>query len=250
MSGHSKWAKIKRKKGAADQKRGQLFSKLIREVMVAARIGGPNIGSNFRLANAVERARAEAMPSENIDRAIRRGAGQEPGVVYEDVSYEGYGPGGVAIIVEAQTDNRNRTTGTMRHVFAKNGGNLGESGCVGWIFKEKGLVVVEAPAAAEDKVLEAALEAGALDCANADETFDVTTEPASVAQVAEAMRKAGFKVVSSESTRIPDTTVPLTGADARAVLRLVELLEAEEDVQKVYANFDISAEEMDAAVAV
>jgi YebC/PmpR family DNA-binding regulatory protein len=249
MSGHSKWSKIKRKKGAADQKRGQLFSKIIREIMVAARVGGPNPEANIRLAAAVDRARAESMPGENIDRAIRRGAGQEEGVVYEEVVYEGYGPGGVALLIEAQTDNRNRATAAIRHILEKHGGSLGAAGCVAWIFKDRGLVAVEAGPGAEDRVIETALEAGALDVARTDDGFDVTTEPAAVARVAAALRAAGLAVASAEATKAPETTVPLRGEAARAVLRLVESLEAEDDVQKVHANFDISTEEIEAAVA-
>lgn len=249
MSGHSKWSKIKRKKGVADQRRGQLFSKMIREIMVAARVGGPNPDANMRLAAAIERARAESMPSENIERAIRRGAGLEEGVVYEETTYEGYGPGGVALLIEVQTDNRNRATAAIRHVLEKHGGSLGAAGCVAWIFKDRGLVTVEAGAEAEDRVIEIALEAGALDVARTDDGYDVETEPAAVAKVAEALRRAGLKVCSAEATKTPETTVPLTGEAARAVLRLVEALEAEDDVQRVHSNFEIPDAEMEAATA-
>ncbi|OGP73076.1 MAG: transcriptional regulator [Deltaproteobacteria bacterium RBG_16_50_11] len=245
MSGHSKWSTIKRKKGAADAKRGKLFTKVIKEIMVAARFGGGDINANPRLRAAVLAAKAENMPKDNIERAIKKGAGELEGVNYEELTYEGYGPGGVAMMLEVLTDNKNRTVADVRHVFSKHNGNLGESGCVSWMFEKKGLILVDKGSVDEDRLIEVALEAGALDVNDTGKEFEVKTDLANFEAVKKALDDAGIKTSYAEVTMVPQTTVRLTGKEAEQMLKLVEGLEDSDDVQKVYANFDIPDEEME-----
>ncbi|MBM4348984.1 MAG: YebC/PmpR family DNA-binding transcriptional regulator [Deltaproteobacteria bacterium] len=245
MSGHSKWSTIKRKKGAADAKRGKLFTKIIKEIMVAARFGGGDINANPRLRTAVLAAKTENMPKDNIERAIKKGTGELEGVNYEDLTYEGYGPGGVAIILEVLTDNKNRTVAEVRHVFSKHNGNLGENGCVGWMFEKKGLILIDKSGVDEDRLIEVALDAGAVDVKDAGKDFEVTVLPANFDDVKKTLEEAGFKFNTSEVTMVPQSTVHLTGKEAEQMLKLMEGLEDTDDVQKVYANFDISDEEME-----
>jgi len=242
MSGHSKWSTIKRKKGAQDAKRSNMFAKLLRAVEVAAREGGGSVEGNMTLASAVEKARDASVPTENIERAIKRGTGElEGGARYEEVTYEGYGPGGVALFIECLTDNRNRTAQDVRHAFSRNGGNLGESGSTAWMFQRKGVVQIEKSAAPdEDRLLEIALEAGAEDLADAESTWEIRTEPTSLVQVRDALAAAGVPMLSAEVTMLPQSTVPVEGGQAKQVIALVETLEDLDDVQSVYANFDIS----------
>ncbi|MGZ4153500.1 MAG: YebC/PmpR family DNA-binding transcriptional regulator [Actinomycetota bacterium] len=242
MSGHSKWSTIKRKKGAADAKRSNMFAKLLRAVEVAAREGGGSVDGNMTLASAVEKAKDASVPNENIERAIKRGTGElEGGARYEEVAYEGYGPGGVAMFVECLTDNRNRTAQEVRHAFTRNGGNLGETGSTAWMFQRRGVVQIEKSAAPdEDKLLELALEAGAEDLADAESTWEIRTDPTSLVQVRDAIDAAGIPMLSAELTMLPQNTVPVEGGQAKQVLALLEALEDLDDVQNVYANFDIS----------
>jgi YebC/PmpR family DNA-binding regulatory protein len=245
MSGHSKWSTIKRKKGAADAKRGKAFTKIIKEIMVAARFGGNDINSNSRLRAAVTAAKAENMPKDNIERAIKKGAGELEGVHYEDLTYEGYGPGGVAMILEVLTDNKNRTVADVRHVFSKHNGNLGETGCVSWMFEKKGLIVIDKSNANEDRLIEVALDAGALDVKDTDKDFELVVPPSNFEEVKKALEDAGFKFNYAEITLVPQSTIRLTGKEAEQMLKLMEGLDDSDDVQKVYANFDITDEEME-----
>jgi len=241
VSGHSKWSTIKRRKGAQDAKRSNLFAKLLRAVEVAAREGGGNVEANMTLASAIEKARDASVPNENIERAIKRGTGElEGGQRYEEVVYEGYGAGGVAMFVECLTDNRNRTAQEVRHAFTRNGGNLGESGSVAWMFQRKGLIQIEkSQAADEEQLLEIALEAGADDLSDAESTWEITTEPGALAAVRDAIAERGIPMLSAELTMIPQSTVPVEGGQAKQVLALLEALDDLDDVQSVYANFDI-----------
>lgn len=242
MSGHSKWSTIKRKKGAADVKRGKIFSKLIKEITVAARVGGGNLEGNARLRTAIAAAKAENMPKDNIERAIKKGTGEIESASFEEISYEGYGPGGVAVLVDTLTDNRNRTTGEVRHIFAKNNGALGEAGCVSWLFEKRGLIVFEKGAVDEEKLFEVALEAGADDIREEETSFEVVTDPKNYEPVKAALDRLGSKYLLAEVTMVPKNTVKLEGKEAEQMLRLVEMLEDSDDVQKAYANFDISEE--------
>lgn len=242
MSGHSKWAQIKRKKAKNDQQRGKLFSKLIREITTAARVGGGDPKGNMRLKAAIEEAKSVNMPADTLKRAIQKGTGEVPGETYEEVTYEGYGPGGVALMVRVLTDNKNRTASEIRHTFAKFGGNLGEVGSVGWMFERKGLVQVEAARVDEDELLALALEAGAADMRRTDGIFEISTEPAELEGVRKGLEGKGVPIQSAEVTYVPQSTVRLDGKDAQQVLRLVEGLEELDDVQHVYANFDIPDE--------
>ena len=244
MSGHSKWATIKRKKGAADARRGKIFTKLIREISTAARIGGGDPGANPRLRLAMEKARAANMPKDNIERAIKKGIGATEGETYQEVVYEGYGPGGAAILIEALTDNRNRTAGDVRHVLTRFGGNLGASGCVAYLFEKKGSLAFERGGLVVDSLLEAALEAGAEDVVEGVEELLVVTRPADFEAVREALAARGFVTASAEVTMQPSTTVALKGKEADTMLNLAEALEDLDDVQHFYSNFDISEEEM------
>ena len=244
MSGHSKWHTIKHKKGALDAKRGKLFTKLIKEITVAARAGGGDPDANARLRKAIADAKGANMPNDTISRAVRRGTGEEEGVNYEEIVYEGYGPAGVAVMVDTLTDNRNRTVGEVRHIFSKNGGNLGESGSVRFMFEKKGYIVVEKGAKAEDELLELALEAGADDLRDDEDSFEIITSPEAFDAVLDAVKKAGIEPQVAEIEMVPNTYVKLTGQDARAMLKLMEALEDHDDVQKVSANFDIDEVEM------
>src|SRR5581483_10698452 len=241
MSGHSKWSTIKHKKGAADAKRGQLFSKLSRAIIVAAKEGGADPSSNLALQNAIEKARSYSMPKDNIDRAIARGAGTDANAdAYEHVTYEGYGPGGVAVIVEALTDNRNRTASDVRHLFAKHDGNLGGSGAVAWLFERRGVAVVPVDGASEDDVMLAAADGGADDVTQDGDVFQVTGAPETLSAVRQALEAAGLAVDSVEVTMVPKTTVRVEDeAIAKRLLRMMDSLEELDDVQDVYANFDI-----------
>jgi YebC/PmpR family DNA-binding regulatory protein len=245
MSGHSKWHTIKHKKGALDAKRGKVFTKLIKEITVAARTGGSgDVDSNSRLRKAVSDAKAQNMPNDNIDRAIKRGTGELEGSHYDEITYEGYGVGGVAVMVETMTDNRNRTVAELRHLFSKNGGNLGEAGSVAWIFDKKGLFVISKSAKAEDELLEIVLEAGADDLKDGGEVFEVLTSPENFEAVNEALKQAGVETQVAEVTMIPQNSIRLEGADAKSMLKLYDAIDDHDDVQKVYANFDIDESEM------
>jgi YebC/PmpR family DNA-binding regulatory protein len=248
VSGHSKWSSIKHKKGAADAKRGKLFSKLTRAIIVAAREGGGDPAGNLALQNAIEKARSYSMPKDNIDRAIAKGSGADSDTsTFETVVYEGYGPSGVAVIVEALTDNRNRTAGEVRHTFAKNDGNLGGSGAVSWLFERRAVVLVSADGADEDELTLAAAEGGADDVARDGSVYQVLAAPEALAAVREAVEAAGFSVDSAELTMLPKTTVEVADeSDAKKVLRLLEQLEDNDDVQDVYANFDIPEQVLEA----
>lgn len=247
MSGHSKWHSIKHKKGALDAKRGKLFTKLIKEITVAARSGGGDPTGNARLRKAIADAKGANMPNDTIDRAIRRGTGEEEGVHYEEITYEGYGPGGVALMVESMTDNRNRTVAEIRHIFSKNGGNLGESGSVGWMFEKKGYIVVEKSAKPEEELFELAIEAGAEDLRDDEENFEIITAPENFEGVLTAVKSAGIEPQVAEIEMVPQNHIKLAGQDARQMLKLMEALEDHDDVQKVSANFDISEADMAAA---
>ncbi|HEU5250500.1 MAG TPA: YebC/PmpR family DNA-binding transcriptional regulator [Thermoanaerobaculia bacterium] len=239
MSGHSKWSTIKHKKGAADAKRGRLFTKLIREITMSARLGGGSPESNPRLRKAIDDAKAVNMPAENIKRAIQRGTGELPGVTYEEVTFEGYGPGGVAILIEAMTDNKNRTLPEIRTIFAKHGGNLGESGSVKFLFQKKGYIAIEKNKATEDAVMEAAIEAGAEDVAFSDEQYyEVQTSPETLPQVKAKFEERGLPLAVTEISMIPTTQVPLEQRKAEQTIKLMEALEDHDDVQNVWANFD------------
>jgi YebC/PmpR family DNA-binding regulatory protein len=246
VSGHSKWATIKRKKGAADAKRGQLFSKLSRAILVAAKEGGADPESNAALATAIQKARDNSMPKENIERAIQRGAGGADGDDYESMLYEGYAAGGVAVICTILTDNRNRTASDLRFIFTKNGGSLGTPGSVAWQFDRKGVVLVERDGVDEDAVMEAALSGGADDVAEDGDQWQITTDPHEFMAVRRALEEAGIGYVSAELTMVPKTTVQPDEKEARQILRLVDQLEENDDVQDVYANFDISEESLEA----
>lgn len=238
MSGHSKWSTIKHKKGAADAKRGRLFTKLIREITMSARLGGGSADSNPRLRKAIDDAKAVNMPAENIKRAIQRGTGELPGVTYEEVTFEGYGPGGVAILIEAMTDNKNRTLPEIRTIFAKHGGNLGESGSVKFLFQKKGYIAIEKEKATEDDVMEAAIEAGAEDVAFTDQYHEVQTSPEMFAQVKAKLEERGLPLAVAELSMIPTTEVALDARKAEQTVKLMEALEDHDDVQNVWANFD------------
>jgi len=247
MSGHSKWHSIKHKKGALDAKRGKLFTKFIKEITVAARSGGGDPDANARLRKAINDAKAGNMPNDTIDRAIRRGTGEEEGVNYEEITYEGYGPGGVALMVQSMTDNRNRTVAEIRHIFSKNGGNLGESGSVGWMFEKKGYIVVEKAAKSEEELFELAIDAGADDLRDDEDNFEIMTSPDAFDAVLTAVKGAGIDPQVAEVEMMPQNYIKLEGADARQMLKLMEALEDHDDVQKVSANFDISEADMAAA---
>jgi YebC/PmpR family DNA-binding regulatory protein len=244
MSGHSKWSTIKRKKGARDAERSKIFSKLLRELTTAARLGGADPGANSRLRLAIARARAANMPQDNIKKAIQKGIGATPGAVYEEILYEGFAPGGVALLVECLTDNRNRTVGDVRHVLDRHGGNLGQSGSVAHGFATEGRIETASAGTDEDALLLAALGGGALDVERDGDVFAIRTAPADLDTVSAALGAAGFAIESAEVTRVAQTTIELSGARARALLQLVDALEDLDDVQRVYGNFAIDAEEM------
>ena len=246
MSGHSKWHTIKHKKGALDAKRGKIFTKLIKEITVAARTGGSgDIEANARLRKAVSDAKGQNMPNDTIDRAIKRGTGEIEGASYDEVTYEGYGPNGVAVMVEAMTDNRNRTVAEIRHIFSKNGGNMGESGSVGWMFDKKGLIIVDKEAKSEEELFEIAIEAGADDLQDEGDVFEIYTAPDAFDAVLDAIKSAGIEPQAAEVSQIPQNYIKLEGADAKQMLKLFDALDDNDDVQKVYANFDIDESEME-----
>ena len=246
MSGHSKWSSIKHKKGAVDAKRGKIFSRLIKEVTVAARLGGGDPDGNPRLRTAIAAAKAENMPKENIERAIKKGTGELEGASYEEANYEGYGPGGVAVLVDCLTDNRNRTVADVKHLFERNSGNLGEPGCVAWIFEKKGLIVFENDKVDEEQLLDLALEAGAEDFREEETEFEVISDPSYFESVKAAIDGAGLSYTLAEITMIPKNTVKLEGKKAQQMLNLMQGLEDNEDVNNVYANFDIPDEVLEA----
>ena len=249
MSGHSRWSQIKRKKGKADQQRGKLFTKLIREITVAARTGGGDLKINMRLKSALEGAKAASMPADNIKRAIQKGTGELPGEAYEEITYEGYAPGGVAVLVQVVTDNRNRTGPEIRRTFEKQGGNMGSAGSVAWMFERTGIVQVDAEKIAEDDLMAKALDAGATDMRRAEKAFEITTTPAEMDLVREALTKAGVPVLEAQVMFLPKSTVRVESKDAASVLRLIEALEELDDVQSVYANYDIPDEVLEAIAA-
>ena len=252
MSGHSKWHNIRLRKGAQDARKGKVFTKLAREIIVAAKDGGGNPDMNQRLRMAVDKAREASMPAENIKRAIQRGTGElGDGASYQEMFYEGYAPGGTAVMVSVLTDNKNRTVADLRSIFSQNGGSLGETGGVGWMFDQKGLISIEKSQIEEDYLLQAALDAGAEDVRNEpdSETFDVITEPSAFNAVRQALEGSGIKPASAEITMLPQSTVQLQGKEAQQVLRLMDMLDDQDDVQEAYANFDISEQELEAAAA-
>jgi len=239
MSGHSKWATIKHKKGALDAKRGKIFTRLIKEITIAAKNGGGDADTNPRLRTAVAAAKAENMPADNIKRAIQRGTGELPGATYEEFSLEGYGPGGVAVLVDINTDNRNRTVSEIRHVFGKNGGNMAEAGAVSWMFHKKGDIVIPKASAKEDDLMGIVLDAGAEDLRDDGENWEVLSEPSAYEAVLEALKTAGVAPSSSSVSMIPQNYIKLEGAQATQMIRLVEALEENDDVQNVHSNFDV-----------
>lgn len=249
MSGHSKWHSIKHKKAAADARRGKIFNKLIKEISVAARLGGGDAESNPRLRTAIQTAKAANMPLDNIKRAIMKGTGELPGQHYESVIYEGYGPGGVAVMVEILTDNKNRTVAEIRHVFSKNGGNLGESGCVNWMFEKKGYLTVSRAEASEERLLEILVDAGAEDIKTEGDVLAISTPQESFETVKKALEDAGISMQSGELTLLAQNSVPLDGKRAEQTLKLMEALEDHEDVQNVYSNFDIDDTVMETMAA-
>jgi YebC/PmpR family DNA-binding regulatory protein len=240
MSGHSKWHSIKHKKGALDAKRGKIFTRLIKEIVMAARIGGGNPDNNARLRKAIVDAKAESMPQDNIKRAIQRGTGELEGAQYEEITFEGFGPGGVAVIVETATDNRNRTVSEVRHCFGKNGGNMGTTGSVSRMFHKKGYIVVAKSAADEEKLMNLVLENGGEDLSDDGDNWEILTDPANFEQVLEAIRGAGIETIAAEISMIPDTYTELQGSEARQMMKLLEALEDNDDVQNVYSNLNMN----------
>lgn len=249
MAGHNKWKQIKHKKAVTDSRRASAWTKLIREITVAAKAGGGDPSGNARLRKAIDDARAANMPNDNIERAIKKGTGELEGASYEEVTYEGYGPGGTALLIEGSTDNPNRTVADIRHAFSRNGGNLGASNSVAWMFDRKGQIVVAAAGKAEDQAMEDALEAGAADFEAADEVYVVSTEPTEFHAVAEALRAKGYAIESSEIAMVPKNTVKLEQAEAQKVLKLIDVLEELDDVSKVFSNLDLDALEFEEAGA-
>ena len=249
MSGHSKWHTIKHKKGAADAKRGKIFTRIIKELTVAARSGGGDPNMNPRLRTIIADAKASNMPRENIERAIRRGTGEEPGVMYEEITYEGYGPGGVALMIESLTDNKNRTVGEIRFLLGKYNGNLGAENSVAWMFQRKGQVIIEKGKVDEEKLLSVALEAGADDVTDDDSVWEVICPPEAFEKVRDAIKALGVELASAEVGMIPKNLVKLEGKEAQTMLRLMEAIEDHDDVQHVWANFDIAEKEIEASLA-
>jgi len=244
MSGHSKWSTIKHKKAAADAKRGKIFTKLIKEITVAAKMGGGDPASNPRLRGAIQAAKGENLPKDRVERAIQKGTGELEGVSYEEITYEGYGPGGAAVLVESLTDNKNRAVADIRHIFSKCAGNLGETGCVSWMFQKKGYIVIEKKAVDEEKLMETALDAGAEDIRDEDDNFEVITTPGDFEKVKSAIAAAGIPSVVAEVTMLPQSTTSLVGKEAEQMVRMMEMLDDCDDVQKVYTNADIPDEVM------
>jgi YebC/PmpR family DNA-binding regulatory protein len=247
VSGHSKWSTIKRKKGAIDAKRGKIFTRLIKEISVAARMGGGDPDANPRLRSAIASAKTENMPKDNIDRAIKKGTGELEGAVYEEITYEGYGPGGVAVLVDCMTDNKNRSVADIRHYFSKSGGNLGEFGCVAWMFAKKGTILVDKETIGEEELMDKALEAGAEDVIEEDNAYQVVTVPEDFETVRETLEEAGVQFIEASVSMVPKTIVEISEEKtAKQLLKLLENLEDHDDVQNVYANFDIPDEIMEA----
>jgi len=242
MSGHSKWSTIKRKKAKTDAQRGKIFTKLIKEITIAARIGGSDETANASLRSAIAAARAANMPAANIERAIKRGTGELPGVVYENVIYEGYGPGGTALLIEVLTDKKNRTVADIRHILSKHNGNLGETGCVSWIFEKKGIIQVDSSKIAEEKLLELVIEAGADDMRTEDDMFEIVTQPDSFELIKSTLNENNIEFDSAELTLHPKSTVKVAGKEAEQLLKIMEALEDHDDVENVYSNFDIDDE--------
>jgi YebC/PmpR family DNA-binding regulatory protein len=249
MSGHSKWHTIKHKKGAADAKRGKVFTRVIKELTVAARNGGGDPGMNPRLRSLIADAKAVNMPADNIKKAIQRGTGELPGITYEEITYEGYGPGGAALIIETLTDNKNRTVGELRHLLEKYNGNLASSNAVAWMFSKKGYIVVDKKSADEEKLLSVALDAGADDVADDGDTWEVTSEPSAFEAVREAVKGLGIEPATAQVAMIPQNYVKLEGAEASRMIKLMDVLEDHDDVQHVWSNFDISEKEIEASLA-
>jgi YebC/PmpR family DNA-binding regulatory protein len=249
MSGHSKWHTIKHKKGAADAKRGKVFTRVIKELTVAARNGGGDPGMNPRLRSLIADAKAVNMPADNIKKAIQRGTGELPGITYEEITYEGYGPGGAALIIETLTDNKNRTVGELRHLLEKYAGNLASSNAVAWMFSKKGYIVVDKKSADEEKLLSVALDAGADDVADDGDTWEVTSDPSAFEAVREAVKGLGIEPATAQVAMIPQNYVKLEGAEASRMIKLMEMLEDHDDVQHVWSNFDISEKEIEASLA-
>lgn len=248
MSGHSKWHSIKHKKGAADARRGRIFTRIIKELTVAARTGGGDPDANPRLRTVIAEAKSVNMPAENIKRAIRRGTGEEPGVAYEEGTYEGYGPGGAALMIEVLTDNRNRTVGELRHLLSKHGGNLGEANSVAWMFEKKGSIIVDKGKAQEEALMEAALDAGAEDLRDDESSWEVVTSPDRFPAVLEAIKRLNIEPTSAEVAMLPQSYVKLEGKAAQQMLKLMEELEDHDDVQHVWSNFDIAEKEIEASL--
>jgi len=242
MSGHSKWATIKRKKSATDAARGRVFTRLIKEISIAAKHGGGDPAGNPRLRTAILAAKSSNMPADNIDRAIKKGTGELEGVHYEEITYEGYGPSGVAILVDTVTDNKNRTAAELRNIFTKHGGNMGSQGCVAWMFSPKGLITLESSKTDEDTLMSIALDAGADDIKQEEGVFEVVTSPAAFEAVKKALEDKGLPLSSAELTKVPQNTVQMDASHAATMLKLMDAIEEFDDTQKVYANFDISAE--------
>jgi YebC/PmpR family DNA-binding regulatory protein len=249
MSGHSKWHSIKHKKGALDAKRGKIFTRIIKELTVAARVGGGDPGMNPRLRTIVAEAKSVNMPNENIARAIRRGTGEEPGVSYEEITYEGYGPGGAAVIIESMTDNRNRTVGELRHMLAKYGGNLGEANSVAWMFEKKSVIAVEKTKAEEDALMSASLDAGADDMSDEGDSWEVLSPPSLHETVLEAVKKLGIEPAVAKVQMVPKNLVKLEGKPAQQMMKLMDALDDHDDVQNVWSNFDIEEKEIEASLA-
>jgi YebC/PmpR family DNA-binding regulatory protein len=249
MSGHSRWSQIKRKKGKADVQRGKLFSKILREITVAAKNGGGDPKGNMRLKAAIESAKEVNMPQDNIKRAIQKGTGELPGESYEEITYEGYAPGGVAVLIQVLTDNRNRTAPEIRHTFEKAGGNMGSSGAVAWMFDRKGVILVDADKIGEDDLMAKALDAGATDMRRTEKVFEITTAPAEMDAVRDGLAKAGVPILEAQVTYVPQSTVRVEAPTAASVMRLIEALEELDDVQHVYANYDIPDEVLEAISA-
>ena len=245
MSGHSKWATIKHKKGALDAKRGKIFTRLIKEITMAAKSGGGDPDSNPRLRTAIAAAKAENMPADNIKRAVQRGTGELPGATYEEITFEGYGPGGVAMLVDVTTDNRNRTVSEIRHMFTKGGGNLGEAGSVAWMFHKKGSIVVSKAKAKEDDLMNIVLESGGEDLNDDGDNWEVTTDPGSYEGVLAAVKKAGMEVLHAEVGMVPQNYIKLEGPAASQMIRLLETIEDHDDVQNVYSNFDVDQKQLE-----
>ncbi len=241
MAGHSKWATIKRKKAKVDAQRGKVFTRLAKEIIVAARLGGGDRENNIRLKTAIQKAKEANIPNENIMRAIQRGTGELSGSSYEEITYEGYGPGGVAVLIESMTDNRNRTAGEIRHIFSRNGGSLGETGCVSWMFQEKGIVVIEKDGSepGEDDLMLLAIDSGADDFKVEEDSYEISTEPGDLQILKEVLEKEGIKIALAEVTMVPQNTIKLEGEKAEQVMRLMDILEEHDDVQNAYANFEI-----------